>query len=396
MRRPALAVVAAAMIAHGAALAADAGDPLVYEGPLSAGVDKALVAGYAQAAAALAPGSDVKAGAREAGRAASVSIKGGRVIVRFDRDKLSRELSSSGAAVWSGLSEPVLVWLADAGSGKIVGGHSSDPLALAMSAAAQKLRYQLNFPLMDLDDVQALSAQSVLTHDDAAVAKASARYKPEFYVAAASSASGDSVDLRWDVYDSAGRKLGDGSAKAPMEEAASEAASGIARTLMDNVSAGSGDQASQESQSYSSDGDAAAADTIGPRRGSVRIMVSGIGSISDLFAVRSAIITFGYERTIRVIGYTPQGVIYLVPTSASPAILDGTLAHSGSFTKTGDWIYRYNNGTGAADSGRDGMVGAPSYRSATSGAAPSAAKSAAKGGKAGAPARRASQLVEDL
>ena len=83
-------------------------------------------------------------------------------------------------------------------------------------------------------------------------------------------------------------------------------------------------------------------------------------------AVRSAIITFGYEGSTRVIGYTPQGVVFLVPTSASPAILDGTLAHSGAFTKTGDWIYKYNQGSGEPDSGRDGRVGTPSYKSAIS------------------------------
>ncbi|MGN0909056.1 MAG: DUF2066 domain-containing protein [Succinivibrio sp.] len=401
MRRPVLASLAAALIAQGAAFAAfaeDAGDPLVYEAPLSEGVDKALTAGYAQAAAALAPGSEPRAGAKEAGKAASVRIEGSRIVVSFDRDRLSRQLSSSGQAVWSGLKDPVLVWLADAGSGKIVGGDSSDPLALSMSAAAQKLRYQLIFPLMDLDDVQAVSAQSVLTHDDAALSKASARYKPSFYVAAASSSSGGDVDLRWDVYDAAGRKLGEGQAKAPMDDAAGKAAASIASSLMENVS-GSGDQAAQVAGQAQPSAPAAAADTIGPRSGSVRILVSGIGSISDLYAVRSAIITFGYEGSTRAIGYTPQGVVFLVPTSASPAILDGTLAHSGTFTKTGDWIYRFNQGTGPADSGRDGQVGAPSYRSAAS--SPLGAGAAAPAAKAGAGGRgpraaRASQLVGDL
>ncbi len=398
MRGPVLAAIAAALIAHGAAFAEEA-DPLVYEGALADGVDKALAAGYAQAASSLAPGSSVNASAKEAGRAvSSVEIQGGKVVVKFDRDKLSRQLSSSGAAVWSGLKEPVLVWLADAGSGKIIGGDSSDPLALSMSAAAQKLHYQLIFPLMDLDDVQAVSAQALLTHDDEALMKASARYKPTFYVAAASSKEGDDFDLRWDVYDAGGRKLGNGSAKAAMDDAAAKAASGIASSLMENVSGEGGDQASQVSSPASAGQAAAAADTIGPRNGSVRILVSGIGSISDLYAVRSAIITFGYEGSTRAIGYTPQGVVFLVPTSASPAILDGTLAHSGTFTKTGDWIYRYNQGTGVADPGRDGQVGAPSYQSATS-AQGRAQSPAAQGGKASrkaAPARRASQLVGDL
>lgn len=402
MRRSVLAALAAALIAHGAAFADD-GDPLVYEGSLSEGVDKALAAGYAQAAASLAPGSEARGSAADAGKAvSSVEIQGGKVVVKFDRDKLSRQLSSSGAAVWSGLKDPVLVWLADAASGKIIGGDSSDPLALSMSAAAQKLRYQLIFPLMDLDDVQAVNAQALLTHDDEALKTASARYKPTFYVAAAASKDGDAVDLRWDVYDAGGRKLGNGSAKAPMDEAASKAASGIASSLMENVSGEGGDQASQIAADSGSGEAAAAADTIGPRNGSVRILVSGVGSLSDLQAVRSAIITFGYEGSTRAIGYTPQGVVFLVPTSASPAILDGTLAHSGTFTKTGDWIYRYNQGTAAADSGRDGQVGAPSYQSATSGLSRPAAGAvkAQQGGKTAskpaAPARLASQLVGDL
>lgn len=362
MKRLAIAIAATAFCVQ---CLADDNDPFTYVGSISDGVDKALVAGYEQAAEAVAPGSEVRINARDAGKFASVSIEGSKVIVKFDHDGLSRQLSASGAQVWSGLKDPVLVWLADAKSGKIIGGDSDDPLAVAMSGAAQKLRYSLMFPLMDLDDVQAVNVKALLTHDDAALTRASSRYKPAFYVAAAASANSDGVDLRWDLYDQGGHKLGDGNANSSLNSAASKAASDIASVLMQNVS-GDETQSPQSGSEASGSESAAAADSIGPRKGSVRILISGIGSVSDIMAVRSAIITFGYEGSTRVIGYTPQGVVFLVPTSASPAILDGTLAHSGAFTKTGDWIYKYNQGSGEPDSGRDGRVGTPSYKSAIS------------------------------
>ena len=78
---------------------------------------------------------------------------------------------------------------------------------------------------------------------------------------------------------------------------------------------------------------------LGPGDGFVRVLITGVNNIQDLNFIKSSLITFGYEATSGVSAWRPEGAVFEVPTGASPAILDGTLAHATGFSKTGDWIY---------------------------------------------------------
>lgn len=338
-------------------------DPLVYEGELAQGIDGALISGWSEAVKGMSLDGTPEVTARQAGEALSgASISGNRVRLTFDPLKLQSQLQAAGHATWSGLKEPVLVWLADVDDGTVVGGGSDHAFAVALSQAAQQSRFELMFPLMDLDDVQAVNANAILTHNDAALKSASGRYDPTFYVAGALKQEGEGLAFKWNVYDGSGKALGNGEAAGTLEEVSSSSANAIAHVFMDNVSADSSEAAGSENT-------VKAAQTsleLGSGDGFVRILITGVQNIQDLGAIRRSLITFGYEASSAAVGYLPEGTVFEVPNSASPAILDGTLAHADGFSKTGDWTYAYRSSASPVTSGRDGLVGARSYDSVTS------------------------------
>ncbi|HAH71340.1 MAG TPA: hypothetical protein DCL74_06565 [Succinivibrionaceae bacterium] len=349
-----------------ASLVQAADDPLTYEGDFSQGVDAALTKGWLQAASSLTIDSLQSVTPAVAGQAlASASFDANRLILRYDADKLRSQLTGSGHASWDGLKDPVLIWLADVNSDHIVGGGTDHEFAQALTAASRADHFDLMFPLMDLDDVQAVSPNAVLSHNDEAVINASKRYAPKFLIAGALQQDGDSMTFKWNVYDDGGKSLGNGEQSGDMASVATQAANAMARTLMENVSADS----SEAANTTNTNKDQAAVEeplALGPGNGFVRVMLTGVNNIADLENIRRSLITFGYEASSTTVAWQPEGVIFEVPSSASPAILDGTLAHAPGFAKTGDWIYSYSSSLGTATSGRDGQVGAPSYKSAAS------------------------------
>lgn len=358
MLRNAVLFVAAALSASISA----AENSLTYEGSLSSGVDAALQEGWLKTASSLTLDSLSPAPAAVAGRALSdVSIKGSQIVFSFDEQKLRDQLTTGGHVSWSGLNDPVLIWLADVQDGHMVGGGTEHDFAQALTNNARNDRYELMFPLMDLDDLQAVSVNDVLMHKDDAVIKASKRYAPKFFVVGAVERSDAELVFKWNVYDDGGRNLGNGEETGSDEQVANDGAAAIAKILMNNVSADSAESASDQAQSAQS-GDPM---QLGPGDGFVRVLITGVNNIQDLNFIKSSLITFGYEATSGVSAWRPEGAVFEVPTGASPAILDGTLAHATGFSKTGDWIYSYHSGLSIAHAGRDGNIGAPSYKSVT-------------------------------
>ncbi len=372
---------------------------LSYQGSLSSGVDKALSEGWTQVASTLTIDHLSPATAAVAGQALlSASISGNSINLVFDEQKLKAQLASGGHASWSGLKDPILIWLADVNEGHMVGGGTDHAFAKALTDACSNARFELMFPLMDLDDVQQVSTSAVLTHNDAQVTKASRRYAPKFFIASAMEQSGDNTSFKWNLYDDGGRNLGSGESSGSANEVVNDVATAIARVLMDNVSADS-----QESADASSGSETAVAGdplALGPGQGFVRVLITGISNIQDLTSIRRQLITFGYEASSSVSAWLPEGVIFEVPTGASASILDGTLAHASGFSKIGNWMYSYSSGITSASSGRDGRVGTPSYKSATLRSMQNAAVSNLNGRGAVTPQSvqpvvSHSQLVED-
>lgn len=330
----------------------------VFEKPVSDGMDKAILDSFREATASSAIDDTSKISLDEIKSAvSSLRINNDNFEISFDDGKLKNLLSSQGIASWNGLSDPVLVWLADVEESgiNVINGDSDNEFAVALNQASNKNNYNLMFPVMDLDDVEKVNAQTILSHSDKILATASKRYDAKYFVAGAiEKNSGDNTyTVKWNAYDDEGKSLGNGQTQGTLEETSTAMSRDVAKVLMQNISSDTAtaqNTSSDEVESMTTT-DPDGGIVLGPVKGGVRVMFTGVDNVSDYPKINKILISYGYESDISVLGYNSQGVIFLIPTGSSPSILDGTLAHAGEFTKVGDWIYKFNKSSGVASAG---------------------------------------------
>ena len=330
----------------------------VFEKPVSYGMDKAILNSFREATASSAIDDTSKISLDEIKSAvSSLRINNDNFEISFDEGKLKNLLSSQGIASWNGLSDPVLVWLADVEESgiNVINGDSDNEFAVALNQASNKNNYNLMFPVMDLDDVEKVNAQTILSHSDKILATASKRYDAKYFVAGAiEKNNGDNTyTVKWNAYDDEGKSLGNGQTQGTLEETSTSMSRDVAKVLMQNISSDTAtaqNTSSDEVESMTTT-DPDGGIVLGPVKGGVRVMFTGVDNVSDYPKINKILISYGYEADISVLGYNSQGVIFLIPTGSSPSILDGTLAHAGEFTKVGDWIYKFNKSSGVASAG---------------------------------------------
>lgn len=294
----------------------------------------------------------------------SVKLNGENFEITFDETKISSVLRDSGIACWSGLSEPVLVWMTDVSSqdSSIISADSSSFIMKSLIDDAKSCQYNLLFPLMDLDDLQNVNDQTVLSHSDKLLAKASARYGVKFFISAAlekNSEVEEQVTFKWNVFDDQGKILGNGENTGSVEEISKSATKDIAKILMNNTIDSQAEQGSNIIPLTSADEQQTASAvaqeedlSLGPVKGGVRVLFTGIDNVADYPAISKTLVMYGYESDVNVLAYQDSGVVFMIPTGSSPLILDGTLSHAGEFTKIAPWTYKYNksHGSVSADS----------------------------------------------
>ena len=355
--------------------------PLTYELPLSEGLDGALSLAFGQAAAAVAPGGGFELPLDLMARTClSVRVRDAGFLITLDPGKVRETLSSRGISTWEGLEDPVMLWLCDLNRERqqLVGGGDVTGFVRALAAAAARQRFKLMLPLMDLDDVQTVSADTVLARRDADLARATRRYGSRFFIAGGVDAAGGADDdpvfsagpvigsdggdpaegaeaggsgeppviytAKWNVYDDGGRSLGAGESIGDLEAAAGQMAEAVGRVLMENTQNTAASAAPPEDPF-----------ALGPGDGFVRILITGAPNLEDYKAIQRLLVTYGYSGDSLIVARSGEGVVVRVATAAAPAILDGTLAHAGDFQKTGDWTYRYNRSHGRLSPARQGI-----------------------------------------
>ena len=320
----------------------------VFVKSLDGGMDNAIIEAFNDAASVNAIDDTKNVSLDKIRNAIStIKIDGTKLEISFDDNKLKNVLSSQGIASWSGLDSPVLVWIANASDAEmaIFNGDGVSEFPTALSAASEKNNYHLMFPVMDLDDVQKVNAQTIITHSDENIAKASARYDAKYFVAGVleTDANTNAYSIKWNVFDASGKVLGNGQNTGDNATVTAAMSKDIAKVLMQN----SGDAvaatntSADEVENVTSTQDDGSI-VLGPVKGGVRVLITDINSVADYPKIKRILITYGYESDIQVLGYNEAGVIFLIPTGSSPSILDGTLAHATEFKKVGDWTYRYN------------------------------------------------------
>lgn len=302
----------------------------------------------------------------------SVKLNGENFEITFDENKINSVLRDSGIACWSGLSEPVLVWMTDVSSDEssIISADSTSTVMKSLIDDANASQYNLLFPLMDLDDIQNVNEQTILSHSDKILAKASSRYGVKFFISAALEKNEDvqQVTFKWNVFDDQGKILGNGENSGTTEEISKAATKEIAKVLMNNTIESQTDQNSTVIPLTSADEQQNASDvaqeedlSLGPVKGGVRVLFTGIDNVADYPAISKTLVMYGYESDVNVLAYQDSGVVFMIPTGSSPLILDGTLSHAGEFTKIAPWTYKYNKSHGSVVSS-DTQTGTVSKR----------------------------------
>ena len=302
----------------------------------------------------------------------SVKLNGENFEITFDENKINSVLRDSGIACWSGLSEPVLVWMTDVSSDEssIISADSTSTVMKSLIDDANASQYNLLFPLMDLDDIQNVNEQTILSHSDKILAKASSRYGVKFFISAALEKNEDvqQVTFKWNVFDDQGKILGNGENTGTTEEISKAATKEIAKVLMNNTIESQTDQNSTVIPLTSADEQQNASDvaqeedlSLGPVKGGVRVLFTGIDNVADYPAISKTLVMYGYESDVNVLAYQDSGVVFMIPTGSSPLILDGTLSHAGEFTKIAPWTYKYNKSHGSVVSS-DTQTGTVSKR----------------------------------
>lgn len=271
----------------------------------------------------------------------------GNLVVRFSVPVTERLLKQKGALAWQGLSNPVLVWMvgldgtSNVNELTMVSGQNLSPFAQAILQSAPEYKYRLMFPILDLEDMQKVSVNTVLDHQYEALAKASERYGADYFIAAAiSSVPNESgVTLKWNLYNRDGIAIANSSLSGVMDEVASLGAGDIARALM-TFQKNLDQSATEQNQLTANNVDI---DMLGPGEGFVRMRVGNIRTLQDINGVRRAFTSYGFDGDTRVIGYSDGQFVIEIATNSNPTNIEGTLRHGGDFTYLGPWTFNFRH-----------------------------------------------------
>ncbi len=110
--------------------------------------------------------------------------------------------------------------------------------AVALNQASNKNNYYPMFPVMDLDDVEKVNAQTIYLIQIDFSHSIKERYDAKYFVAGAiEKNSGDNTyAVKWNAYDDEGKSLGNGQTQGTLEETSTSMSRDVAKVLMQNIS----------------------------------------------------------------------------------------------------------------------------------------------------------------
>lgn len=154
------------------------------------------------------------------------------LVARFDRAKVDALLSGAGIAFWPGPRPPLMLWLGiDDGRGPRLVSEAQAQAVTALSNRAANEGVGLIFPLLDLEDQAAVSAQAVWDENVAALVAGSARYASQSLLSGRLERAGSGWRASWLVIDGGEvlRRWSDagGDAQALLANGASQAVSAL-------------------------------------------------------------------------------------------------------------------------------------------------------------------------
>ncbi|MFY8134103.1 MAG: DUF2066 domain-containing protein [Aquimonas sp.] len=124
------------------------------------------------------------------------------LVARFDRAQVDALLGGAGIAFWPGPRPPLMLWLGiDDGRGPRLVSEAQAQAVAALSARAANEGVGLIFPLLDLEDQAAVSAQAVWDENVAALVAGSARYASQSLLSGRLERAGSGWRANWLVID---------------------------------------------------------------------------------------------------------------------------------------------------------------------------------------------------
>lgn len=280
-------------------------------------------------------------------------IKGNKLNVLFDETLLNDFMQDRNIVKFEQINEPILVWLTKVGDSQttIVTDTNDTELTANLSEVSNKHNLRLMFPLMDLDDVQLVSANTILSHNDKALANATSRYGLNYFIAGALSYDNNNVDAKLNLFYKDGSLIESKSYSSfdanGLNDAIKDIKVAIAQDLIKNrenskQSALNTDTNKDEPQE-SEDKVLLDDKLLGPSRDFVRFKIANITSLKDIAKIKHLFITYGYDDNAKIVRIEDGALIVELKTHSNPMILDGTMRKSGDFNKVAAWTYTYKH-----------------------------------------------------
>ena len=157
----------------------------IFETPLDNGMDNAIVKAFSDATSANVTDPANSLSLEDIRTTIdTISINGNYLQVSFNDEKINNLLSSKGIGVWNGETGTIVAWIADLSSAdsSLLSGEGNTDFVQKLQNSAQKNKFSIMFPVMDLDDVQQVNSQTIVSHSDEMIPKASKRYDAKYFV----------------------------------------------------------------------------------------------------------------------------------------------------------------------------------------------------------------------
>lgn len=203
-------------------------------------------------------------------------------ILRFASEPVDALLRSAGLPVWGGNRPVVMMWLAkDETEGRSIISENSHPeLVHALREQARRRGVLLRFPLLDLDDLAAVSADEVWRLDGLALADASRRYRADAVLGGRASQLSDGRWLgSWRLAMDEARVAGD------VEAASPEA---YAQRMVDALAVALAERYAAVAQPDATDGD-------------LQLSIDGVASLRDYTGVLTYLNQLGQARDVTLV-----------------------------------------------------------------------------------------------
>lgn len=272
----------------------------------------------------------------------------GNLVVSFSVPVAEELLKKQGALSWQGLSNPVLVWMVNLDStnnqgnreAALVSGQNLSNFAQSILQAAPDYKYRLMFPILDLEEIQKVTPQTVLNSQIQDLANASARYGADYFLASTIGKKNNSddgeVSLKWNLYNRQGQAIANSSLSGSMDEVASLGAGDVARALITHQN-----NIQQTLKSSPIKANNINIEVLGAGEGFVRMRIGNIRTLQDIDSLRRTFVSYGFDGNTRVVGYNNNQFIVEIDTHTDTNTIDGSLRNSGDFTYLGPWTFNY-------------------------------------------------------